>query len=134
MTPTAATPAGVSPMNDVSWAGIGAALGAFITGLFAWLVQRSRGGTDIEVAVLAEWQKLNAALSQRVSQLEEQLAEVRRAHSDEIEEIRRQHRAEMKAMRELNEGLQRQIAQNSRSTAHLIGESPVTSEKDKPDA
>lgn len=120
-------------MNDVSWAGVGAALGAFITGLFAWLVQRSRGGTDIEVAVLAEWQKLNSALSSRVSDLEQQLADVRRAHSDEMEEMRRKHRAEMRVLRELNDGLQRQIAQNSRSAAHLIGETPVTRERKEDD-
>lgn len=120
-------------MSDVSWAGIGAAVGAFLTGLFAWLVQRSKAGTDIEVAVLAEWQKLNAALSGRVSDLEEQLAAVRRAHADEIDEMRKRHRAEMAALRSLNEGLQRQIAQNSQSTAQMLSESPVTKPRDGSD-
>lgn len=117
-------------MNDVSWAGLGAAIGALITGLFAWLGQRSKSGADIEVAVIAEWQKLNAALSGRVSQLEKDLSDVRRAHSAELEEMRRKHRAEMRVLRELNEGLQRQIAQNSQSTAHLMGGDPVTQPKD----
>lgn len=111
-------------MNDVSFGALCGVIGAAIAGVFGWLVQRSKGGTDIEVAVLAEWQKLNAALSARVSALEEQLAEVRRVHAREIDEMRTKHRAEIGAMRELNEGLQRQIAQNSQSTAQLLGDLP----------
>jgi hypothetical protein len=116
---------GASPMSDASWAGIGAAIGGLVTGLFAWLSQRAKGGADIEVAVIAEWQKLNAALSDRVSQLERDLSDVRRAHANEIDEIRKTHRAEMRGLRELNEGLQRQIAQNSQSTANLLSRSPT---------
>lgn len=127
--------------SDFGWTAIGAALGAVFTGFFAWLTQRSKGGTDVEVAVLAEWQKLNAALSSRVSALETELASVRREHASEIEntrrahsvemdKIRKEHRAEMAALRELNEGLQRQIAQNSQSTAALLGGRLVTKPKD----
>lgn len=109
-----------------SWAAIGALLGAMITGAFGWLAQNRKSGADIEVAVLAEWQKLNAALSDRVSALERELSDVRRAHAAELDEMRRTHRAEMSSLRKLNEGLQRQIAQNSHSAAHLMGDSPVT--------
>jgi predicted PilT family ATPase len=133
MTAFRALPAGVSPMSDVSLAGVGAAIGAFITGLFAWLIQRNKGGTDIEVAALAEWQKLYTALSTRVSDLESELAKVRREHASEIDEMRKRHRAEMRAMRVLNEGLQRQIAQNSQSTAQLLSNSPVTNPQDETD-
>lgn len=112
-------------MNGVGWTVVGVAIGAFITGLFGWLGQRTKSGAEIEVAVLAEWQKLNAALAERVSMLEKQLADVRRQHADEIDEMRRQHRAEMSHLRELNEGLQRQIAQNSQSTAHMMGDFPT---------
>lgn len=108
--------------DSVSWGAVGAVIGAAITGFFAWLAQRGKSHAEIEVAVLAEWQKLNSALSDRVSALELELSNVRRKHADEIDEIRNKHRAEMKAMRELNEGLQRAIAQNSQSTAHIIGE------------
>lgn len=121
-------------MSDVSFAGLGAAIGAFVAGVFAWLTQRNKSGTDIEVAVLAEWQKLNAALSGRVSALETELSEVRRAHSRELDEMRRTHRAEMTAMRELNEGLQRQLAQNSQSTAMMLSKSPVTEVRDEDDS
>jgi methyl-accepting chemotaxis protein len=128
--------------GDFSWAGIGVAIGAFVTGLFAWLAQRSKSGTDIEVAVLAEWQKLNGALSKRLADVEQEFADYRRRISDEFEqlrdkhaaevnEMREGHRAEMRALRELNDGLQRQIAQNSKSTAQLLGRTPVP--KDKPD-
>ena len=110
-------------MNDYGWTAIGATIGSSITGLFAWLTQRSKGSSSLEVAVIAEWQKLNAALSDRVSDLERQIAELRRSHTDEIEEMRREHRAELDALHKLNEGLQRQIAQNSQSTAHLIDKS-----------
>jgi uncharacterized protein YicC (UPF0701 family) len=123
-------------MTDASWAGAGAAVGALITGFFAWVVQRVKAGSDIEVAVLAEWQKLNAALSQRVSALEKELGEVRRSHSTELEEMReksearaQEHRAEVAELRRLNDGLQRQIAQNSQSTASLLSRSPVTKDK-----
>lgn len=58
-------------MSDISLAGIGAAIGAAVAGLFAWLVQRSKGGTDVEVAVLAEWQKLNGAQSDEIQRLDE---------------------------------------------------------------
>ena len=109
-------------MNDYGWTAIGAMIGSIITGLFTWLAQRSKGASSIEVAVLGEWQKLNAALSDRVSALEKELAEVRRAHAAELEEMRREHRAELSALHRLNEGLQRQIAQNSHSTASLIGD------------
>lgn len=108
--------------GDFSWAAIGAAVGSVITGLFSWLVQRSKSGTDIEVAVIAEWQKLNSALSDRVSELERQISDLRRTHADEMDEMRKKHRAEMRQLRELNEGLQRQIAQNSQSAATLIGD------------
>lgn len=116
--------------DQFSWGAVGAVVGALITGVFSWLSQRGRSNAAIEVAVLAEWQKLNTALSDRVSALEKELSEVRRAHANEIEEMRREHSAEMKAMRELNEGLQRQIAQNSKSTASLMGDSPVTKRKE----
>jgi predicted PilT family ATPase len=120
---------------DYSWAALGAAIGGLITGLFAWLVQKNKGGTEIEVAVLAEWQKLNGALSNRLSTVEKDFAayracmaqkieELHTRHSSEIDEMRKQHRAEMRAMRELNDGLQRQIAQNSQSTASLLGQLP----------
>lgn len=68
---SASHPAGATPMSEVSWVGIGGAIGAFLTGLFAWLIQRSKGGTDIEVAVLAEWQKLNGAQSEEIRRLGE---------------------------------------------------------------
>lgn len=128
-------------MSDISWAGVGAAIGAFLTGLFAWLVQRNKGVTDIEVAVLSEWQKLNGALSDRLGAVEREFAAyrtkmaseievLRTKHGTEIEEMRRQHRTEMKSLRDLNEGLQRQIAQNSHSTAQMLSGSPVTRPKD----
>lgn len=115
-------------MSDWSLAGIGAVIGAFLTGLFAWLTQRSKSGSDIEVAVIAEWQKLNAALASRVSALEKLVSELRRDHADEIDELRKQHRTEMRALREQNEGLQRQIAQTSHSTAHLLSDK-ITKDK-----
>lgn len=129
-------------MSDISVAGIGAAIGAFITGLFAWLIQRAKGNTDqeiaaaaskaaIEVAVMAEWQKLNTALAQRISDLEAELAQVRRDCANEMEEMRAKHNAEMKVLRDLNEGLQRMIAQNSQSSAILIGKSPVVGSQSK---
>jgi hypothetical protein len=99
----------------------------------AWLTQRSKGDSDRDVAVIAQWEKLTAALSARISDVESQLAQVRSAHAAEIDELRRTHRTEidemrkthrveMRAMRELNEGLQRMIAQDSQSTAHLLGD------------
>jgi hypothetical protein len=131
-------------MSDASWAGIGAAIGAIFTGLFAWLTQRTKAGSDVEVAAIAEWQKLYGALSDRLSAVEkefssyrtcvaEKFEELRTKHSTEIDEMRKRHRAEMRAMRELNEGLQRQITQNSRSAAQLLSDSPVTQSKDESD-
>lgn len=139
-------------MSDVSWAGIGAAIGAFATGLFAWLTQRTKATSDVEVAVLREWQKLNGALSERLSTVEKDFAayrskmsseledlrsrhaaeidQMRKQHRGEIDEMRKQHREAMRAMRELNEGLQRQIAQNSKSTVALLSRSPVTKVED----
>jgi hypothetical protein len=108
--------------DQYAWGALGAVIGSAITSFFTWLAQRGKSSAEIEVAVLAEWQKLNSALSDRVAGLEKELAVVRRRHSDEIEEMRNKHRAEMRALRELNEGLQRSIAQNSQSTAHLMGE------------
>lgn len=116
---------------DASNLGIGAVIGAIIAGFFAWLTQRNKGQTDTEVAVLAEWAKLNEALSNRLAAVEKEFAEYRQQiakefedlrtrHSNEMDEMRKTHRAEMRAMRELNDGLQRQIAQNSQSAAHLI--------------
>ena len=117
---------------DFVFTGIGAAGGGFFTGIFAWLSQRLKAGSDVEVAVLAEWQKLNRALSERLSAVETELAKVRiehaeeiekirRSHANEIDEMRKQHRAEMRTLRNLNDGLQRAIAQNSQSAAQLLG-------------
>jgi hypothetical protein len=144
---------GLQRVNDASWAGIGAIVGGMLTGLFAWLTQRTKAGSDVEVAVLSEWQKLNGALSSRLSAVERDFAayrtcvaekfeelrakhsteidEMRAQHRTEIDEMRKQHRAEMGALRELNEGLQRQIAQNSQSAAQLLSESPVTQPRDE---
>lgn len=130
---------------DFGWAALWAAVGAVVTGAFAWLVQRSKGHTDIEVAVLGEWQKLNGALADRLSSVEKEFADYRVAmsqeierlstkHNAEIDEMRKQHRAEMRSLRDLNEGLQRQIAQSSKSTASLLGRTPVTGAKDEGDA
>ena len=138
--------AGVMPVSDVGNIGSGAVAGSLITGALAWLAQRRRAESDVEVAVLNQWQKLNGALSDRLTAVERDFAEyrsemsksmadlrskhaaeidqMREQHRTEIDEMRRQHRTEMKAMRELNEGLQRQIAQNSQSTAQLITKSP----------
>jgi phosphoenolpyruvate-protein kinase (PTS system EI component) len=120
-------------MTDIGSAGIGAALGGLVTGFVAWLNQRTKSESDVEVAVLAEWQKLYNALSERVSELEKQLAKVRSDHADEIDAMRKRHRAEMTSLRELNEGLQRQIAQNSKSTAAMLSRGPVTHPKEPPD-
>jgi hypothetical protein len=108
------------------WAALGAIFGTIVAGFFAWLTQRSKGDTERDVAVLAQWERLTAALSDRITALENELAEVRRSHSGEIEEMRKTHRAEMRTLRALNDGLQRMIAQNSQSTAHLIGETPAS--------
>ena len=126
------------------WAVVGAAL----TGLFAFLVQKLRGQTDETVAVLGQWQELLdahkassnaeiAALKARLSEVEKELAQVRnqasidmaalrKQHATEMDEMRKRHRLEMRQLRELNDGLQRMIAQNSKSTAQLMGDSPAT--------
>lgn len=129
--------------DNAGWGVIGLIVGGIVTGLFAWLTQRGKSSTDEIIAVRAEWQKLNGALVQRLNDVEAELAalrvqhnneiaEIRRAHNAEVDEMRRTHRAEMKAMRDLNEGLQRMIAQNSKTTAYLMGETPVINE-DKDD-
>lgn len=56
-------------MSELSWTAIGVAIGALITGLFAWLVQRSIGGTAVEVAVMTEWEKLNGALAAEIDRI-----------------------------------------------------------------
>lgn len=127
--------------NDFGWAALWAAVGATIAGVFAWLVQHAKSATDHEVAILAEWSKLNKGLADRLSAVETECAQMRKDHAAEIENIRRdhatemddmrrKHRAEMRAMRELNDGLQRMIAQNSQSAAQLMGDSPVTRPQD----
>lgn len=123
--------------DSFGWAALWTAIGALVTGLLAWLTQRSKGDTDRDVAVIAQWEKLTSALSGRISAVEAELAAVRTAHANEIDELRRTHRAEidemrkthrieMRTMRELNEGLQRMIAQDSQSTARLISDSPIS--------
>ena len=127
-------------MTDVGSIGSGAVAGGLLTGIFTWLAQRRRADSDVEVAVLNQWQKLNGALSDRLtavekdfadyrSEMSKAMADLRSKHAAEIDQMRKQHRAEMHSMRELNEGLQRQIAQNSQSTAQLLGK---LSEDDKP--
>lgn len=145
--------------NDIGVGALGAMLGVFFTGLFAWLVQRSKGESEQSVAVLAQWEKLTRGISERLATVERNFAEYReqaardmdemrdkcrreneemrekhraemRALRDQNDDLRKKHDAEMSAMRELNEGLQRMIAQNSKSTAYLMGDSPVT-EKDE---
>lgn len=127
--------------NDFGAGALGAVVGAIITGLFAWLAQRTRGDSDQEVAVLAEWSKLYTGVTDRLAAVEKEFAEYRQQVAREMdemrekcrrenEEMRAKHRREMRTMRELNEGLQRMIAQNSQSTAHLMGGSPVTNARD----
>jgi cell division protein FtsB len=131
--------------NDLGVGAIGALIGAIIAGIFGWLTQQSKNETEQSVAVLAEWSKLNEALSDRLAAVEKDFAayraqvaaqfeELRKKHADEMEAMRTRHRVEMRQMRDLNEGLQRMIAQNSQSTAHLISDSPVTQPRDEDDA
>jgi predicted nucleic acid-binding Zn-ribbon protein len=125
-----------------------AVVGAMIAGVFTIAVQKLRGQTTETVAVMEQWKDLLdahkqtseaeiRALKERLSALEKELADVRdqaskdmaelrRKHADEIDEMRKKHRDEMRTMRELNDGLQRMIAQNSQSTAQLIGDTPVS--------
>lgn len=141
--------------DSFGWAALWGAIGAMVTGILAWLTQRNKGDTERDVAVITQWQALTASLSdrldgavRRIDDVEKELAnvrkdhaaeiaEIRRAHSSEIaqmrqdhrveiDDMRKKHRAEMNAMRDLNEGLQRMIAQDSQSTARLIGDTPVT--------
>lgn len=120
-----------------------ALIAAVVSGLFVWLTQRLRGQTDETVAVLGQWERLLdahkqaaaaeiAALKERLTAVEKELAEVRdqaskdmaalrQQHSREIDEMRTKHRAEMKELRENNAGLQRMIAQNSQSMAYRMG-------------
>lgn len=138
-------------MNELSWGAIGAALGAFVAGLWTWLTQRGRSRTEIEIAALAEWKEISKGWADRLEAVERdfaayrtkmaedieelrrdhaaELEKIRRDHADELDEIRRHHRTEMKKLRDHAEGLERQIAQNSQSTAHLMGDSPVTKPK-----
>lgn len=142
--------------NDISWGAIGVFIGGIVTGLFAWLVQKSKGGTDTELAVLAQWEKLTKGWAERLSAVEKDFSEyrtkmskeieelrrdhaaelekIRRDHSAEIDEMRTKHRTEMRKLREQNDGLLKMIAQNSRSTAQLMGDTPVTQAKDDSDA
>lgn len=132
---------------------IGVAIGGFITGLWAWFTQRTKGQSETEIAVLAEWSKLNSGLSARLTEVERDCAQMRRDHADEIDKMRKAHAEEMEAMRlahgnemeamrrthaaeidemrtklrserQRREGLERQFAQNSQSSAALIG--PLT--------
>jgi F0F1-type ATP synthase membrane subunit b/b' len=132
--------------DNLGWAAAWAFLGAAVTGLFAWLTGRARARVDEGASVRAEWEKLNGALAERLGTVEKEFAayrsqmareiedirrahgteieEIRRAHNREMDEIRKRHRAEMKAQRDLNEGLQRTIIQNSQSSAQLLGDEP----------
>lgn len=138
--------------NDIGWAALWAVVGAALTGLFAWLTQRSKGRSDQGVAVIAEWSKLNTGLANRLTDVERDCAAMRREHAEEIERMRKAHASEMEAMRkahaaeiddmrqkhrddmrtqrDLNEALQRMIAANSQATAQMISASPVTQVKD----
>jgi len=131
-------------MSDVGSAGIGVAIGAFLTGAWNWLTQRSRSETATEVAVLEQWQRLFSSALERVSALEKEcaelrmlhakdIAEMRADHTKEIEEITEIHRAGMDAMRAENKALRDTIIQNSRSTAQMLSRSPVAHPKDAPD-
>lgn len=94
-------------MNEVSWGALWAALGALfgtvVAGFFAWLTQREKGGSERDIAVIAQWERLTNALTQRIDTLEEEVRELRKE----------------------NEGLLATIRQNSQSTAALLGDSPV---------
>jgi formiminotetrahydrofolate cyclodeaminase len=134
--------------NDFGVGAIGAFIGvaatALISGVFNLLGKRQEGETDQSVAVLAEWSKLNKGLADRLGAVEKEFSDYRQQVARDMdkmrddcrrenEEMRAKHRAEMRAMRELNEGLQRMIAQNSQSTANLLSDSPVTRPKDDGD-
>jgi hypothetical protein len=122
--------------SDFGIGAVGALIGAAVTGFFSWLSQRSKSDTDQSLAVLDQWSKLNKGLADRLAAVEKAFADyrtqiadefeaMRKKHADELDDMRRRHRVEMRAMREMNEGLQRMIAQNSQSTVHLLGRSPI---------
>lgn len=106
---------------DVQWGAIGGIIGAFIGGLFAWLVQRSKGRVEESVAAIGEWQKLTGTLTKDNEALRAELVAKEKAHVEELADVRRRHAAEIKAKDTMNENLLRIIAQNSGSRAHLLG-------------
>lgn len=48
--------------NDLGWGALVAVVSAIIGGLFGWLSQRRKSEAEIEVVVIAQWEKLNGAL------------------------------------------------------------------------
>jgi phage gp36-like protein len=120
-------------LNALGFGALWAALGVIATGLFTWLTQRNKGQVDESVAVRAQWELLTSSLQSRLAAVEKEFAEyqikmaadisaMREAHAREREEDRRRYESDIKALKDLNEGLQRQIIQGSRSQASLMGD------------
>lgn len=121
----------MSDSGGFQWGAIGALVGAALTGLFAWLTQRSKGRVDESIAVRDEWEKLTGSLAAANETLRGELAAAQKLHVEQMAEKRTQHEAELKAMRIMNEGLLRIIAQNSQSKAQLLSLTPVSGGGDK---
>lgn len=103
---------------------------ALITGMFAWLSQRTKGEIDLSATVMGEWQKLIAAHQLQIKGLVEEISDLRSrlaTAEKEIMELRaeyaehREHAAdEIRHRDETITSLNRMIAQNSQSSAALL--------------
>lgn len=117
-----------------SWGGYAIAA---LTILFTWLREQGRqevDGKKVEIdeagVVIGGWKSLYeaqqsqlTALAGRVATAEKRIAELVQQHAEEIAIMKTQHESAIRERDRRIEGLRRQIGQNSKSTAQMLGRS-----------
>ena len=111
--------------------GVGAVITAIIAGFFTWLTQRSKGKIDESAVLMAGYKELLAAsernaqqqidaLTKRLTTAEEAIANMKLQHAEELAKMKKTHADDVRARDDIIAGLQRMIAQNSRSQTYLM--------------
>jgi cell shape-determining protein MreC len=116
------------PVDSSITTGLIGFIGGTITVLFGFWTQRRKSDIDESALVLGKWKELVDQHQQAIKDIREEFSEYKRTALFEIAELRERLAEAENRIRELeteNAGLKRAIAQNSQSTATLLGSTPI---------
>lgn len=110
-----------------NWGAVSGWVVAIVAPLLVFLATNRKTDVDESAMILGKWKELVEAHEKAIAAVREEFATYRKSALEEIADLRTRLSAAERRIGELeteNAGLKRAIAQNSQSTAHLLGGRP----------